>query len=147
MALMIPPFGLAVTHSISNDFDWTIEQAYTRLRDVHRIIADRGKATCDHLDEIAAGPTWGTQAKRNPVKCPRFDNFLLAGADVCHSLIEVVNMCATVERLLDGLNWARSAEFQSWSVAYCHQTQSSAQNNLVLVQPRSRPGERAQFEI
>jgi hypothetical protein len=68
---------------------------------------------------------------------------------------EVVNMCATVERLLDALQWANEYRFSGHLVKVCHPTASSNKkdgdtgldNDLVLI-PRSVGAEKiARFEV
>lgn len=69
------------------------------------------------------------------------------------SLIAVINQCATLERLLDVLEWAQSdPELAAFSVEHCHPTTSSTQsagqkaigdNDLVLI---GSDGHRARFE-
>lgn len=52
---------------------------------------------------------WGTHFKRVRVDLPRDARpLLMRAAEDHHSLAEVVNQCATMERLLDALAWART---------------------------------------
>jgi hypothetical protein len=64
-----------------------------------------------------------------------------------HSLVEVINQCATMERLIDALEWANSTYT---NVEKCHPTTSSENtgggpdNDLILV---AVSGKKARFEI
>jgi hypothetical protein len=68
-----------------------------------------------------------------------------------HSLTEVYNQCATMERLLDALEWAQTEDsvLNRYEVVLCHPTTSSVpgiadDHDLVLV---DREGAKAKFEI
>lgn len=68
-----------------------------------------------------------------------------------HSLTEVYNQCASIERLLDALQWAQGEAYglNDYHVVQCHPTTSSAagdpyDNELVLVGPA---GGLARFEV
>lgn len=64
-----------------------------------------------------------------------------------HNLVEVVNQCATIERLLDAMSWALAQDqMADATVAVCHATTSSGENenDLMLVLP---DGTFANFEV
>lgn len=68
-----------------------------------------------------------------------------------HSLTEVYNQCATIERLLDALEWAQTegSGLNRYAVVLCHPTTSSVpgvadDHDLVLVGPE---GAKAKFEV
>lgn len=64
-----------------------------------------------------------------------------------HNFVEVVNQCATIERLLDAMNWALTEGAMADAiVAVCHATTSSGENenDLMLVLP---DGTFANFEV
>jgi len=66
-----------------------------------------------------------------------------------HSLTEIINQCATMERLIDALTWAKR-KWPGCIVERCHPTTSSRKqqghldNDLVL---RLRNGRRLRFEV
>lgn len=90
--------------------------------------------------------------KRVRVELPPDDRpRLVCEADVSHSLAEVMNQCATMERLLDALAWAQTdaSGLSTFNVAVCHPTTSSAgddttDNDLILT---ALDGRCARFEV
>lgn len=72
--------------------------------------------------------TWGSDAKREHVVLPVADRPQLVSKDVAeHSFVEVMNQCATLERLLDTLAWIDTvAELHKVMVVVCNPTTSSA---------------------
>lgn len=94
---------------------------------------------------------WGRRAKRTHADLPVHDRPALVGRALrTQNLAELIDMCATVERLIDALAWAETA-LPGWHVRACHPTTSgssrqveSPDNDLVLEGPR---GEEARFEV
>jgi hypothetical protein len=96
---------------------------------------------------------WGVAVKRIRVDLPAEGRpKLIASTISSHSLIEAMNQCATMERLLDALAWAQTGEsgLSNAQVQVCHPTTSSAKgsgvmdNDLVLV---GSDGAMARFEV
>lgn len=122
--------------------------AEKRVREAHRFLVEAAKASVkDHRRH----PTnsWGQLTKRDKVVFESAARPSLIGCEVHdHSFAEIVNQCATMERLLDALTWAQG-EFAGWVVTTCHPTTSSARgeehdHDLVLSGP---DGTQAHFEI
>jgi hypothetical protein len=125
---------------------WTIVAAREHLESAHHFLARHGKTTLKEAAELDDAEGWGARVKRKGVSCPSNDLVLVHHDKTQHNLAEVVNMCATVERLIDALTWAES-EFMGWVVAFCHPTQTSGtgENDLVLMNPENK--KRARFEV
>jgi hypothetical protein len=141
---MIPAFGTAIVPMNKQSMTWTIQMAHDHLSEARAVLATEAQRTLETVAKFDVGKNWGTSIKREPVKC-KADN----GVELHHSLAEVVNMAATVERLLDALQWAATSEFSGYTVEACHPTQTSkvGQNDLVLVERQDQTGCRARFEV
>lgn len=121
------------------------------LRDAHHFLAEAARKLVPELSEPSTA-RWGTQAKRRKVRLASPRPKLLREAREEHSFAEVMNQCATIERLLDALEWIMSeTAFDRWTVEVCHPTTSSStpkdrarENDLVLESPE---GARARFEV
>jgi hypothetical protein len=86
---------------------------------------------------------WGTAVRRKGLFLPDgLDSrpLLLQSTKPDHNVMEVVNSCATVERLLDALDWAKKNGCANWSIERCHPTTGT----LVL---KSGDGKAARFEM
>lgn len=113
----------------------TIEDVRRDLREAHEFLA-----TCcaEHMKtprEISS--SWGTRLKRAPVSLSRGGRPSVIEKEK-EQLSEIINMIATVERLLGALSWFRERqEFRDLRVRICHPTTSSApgENDLVLDDP------------
>lgn len=124
-----------------------------KLREAHRFLAFHGtlalrQAAQEH-DQITY---WGTNVKRTKVLLPSSDRPELIDASIHeHSLTEVYNQCATMERMIDALQWALEA-LPGYGVLRCHPTTSSQKsdvsdipdNDIVLA---GLSGEIARFEV
>lgn len=128
----------------------TIQSYRKELQEAHRYLSERGAAAL----RSAAGPTasgrWGAEAKRVKVCLPETNRPVWIGEGINeHSLVEVINQCANMERLLDALHWAESeSNLKKCVVERCHPTTSSVSgyeddNDLVLL----GKGLEARFEI
>ena len=120
------------------------------IRDAHDVLAARGIEAVNRAALGADLPGWGGRFKRVRVELPPEDRpVLLRDANKTHSLVEIANQCATMERLLDGLRWAASDKVLSeWTVVTCHPTTSSGvgekEHDLELAGP---DGAQAWFEL
>lgn len=124
-----------------------------QLRAAHGVLVARAKQTARNIADLAERDRWGTDAKRELVALTAEDRrpALLVGAAEKHSFAEVVNQCATIERMMDALRWAAGHDdFAGWTVAACHPTTSSKKaaghlnHDLVLAGP---DGALARFEV
>jgi hypothetical protein len=125
------------------------------LREVHGYLSDCGKRAIRLAAELVGDGAWGSETKRLRVHLTHEGRpYLVPRRLLHHNLIEVVNQCATLERLIDLLEWINrpTSGFDGFSVVKCHPTTSSDKgtdkttqdHDLVLVGPR---GETACFEI
>ncbi|MCL4750465.1 MAG: hypothetical protein KJ015_09905 [Myxococcales bacterium] len=129
----------------------TVSALVADLRDAHDFLAEAARKLVPELSEPSTA-RWGTQAKRRKVRLASPRPKLLRDARDAHSFAEVMNQCATIERLLDVLEWiGGEAAFNRWTVEVCHPTTSSStqrdrgrENDLVLESP---DGARARFEV
>lgn len=88
-----------------------------------------------------AGPSWGVQMKRLSVDLTPAPSRPAAICKGAERMGEVVNMVATLERLVAAIWWfERQPEFEALRVKECHPTTSSSteSNDLVLVDAMSR---------
>lgn len=144
--------SLTAAHGVSGVL--TLTCCHALLLDAHNYLARRGMDAARRAVRVDDASTWGTDFKRVRVELPPIGRpELVHDAAAHHSLAEVMNQCATMERLLDALSWAQTdaSGMSSWSVTLCHPTTSSApgdgsaaDHDLVLVGPA---GEAAWFEV
>ncbi|HUN56276.1 MAG TPA: hypothetical protein VMU29_14080 [Smithella sp.] len=116
----------------------TFEEALLSLREAHRFLVSRAKAaiTASELDEYH----WGASVKRLPVKL-NYDNVPNLIGKTEEKLVEVINIAATVERLIDGIEWfAAQPENQGYFILECHPSTSdeSSGNDLVMIDGNNR---------
>lgn len=127
-------------------------EALAELRAAHQYLVDHATRA---LSAYAVGDSayWGTQLKRIRVQFPTGERPRLIDISIRdHSLTEVYNQCATMERLIDGMQWALTA-LPDYDVLRCHPTTSSVQDgnrdgipdhDLVLI---NSDGVLARFEV
>ena len=96
----------------------TVAKATDEISKAHDAWAEAARTTLRSLAEKAA-ERWGIQSKREPVKSP---NATLGGDQ---PLSEILNQCATMERLLDALRWATTELPHYNEVRVAHPTTSS----------------------
>ena len=126
------------------------------LRAAHQYLVSAARTTVPRLLELPAA-SWGAAAKREHVLLADDDRPSLVPATVMnHSFVEVMNQCATLERLIDTLTWtAAHDELHGAVVTRCNPTTSSAprpkdtprdadDHDLVL---RDQAGLRWRFEV
>jgi hypothetical protein len=123
-----------------------------RLRHAHDYLAERGASALQRAAGISARAGWGCSVKRERVTLPAEGKPSdIPRGVTSHSLAEIINQCATVERLLDVIAWAQteSSGLSSFDVQCCHPTTSSvterenSEHDLVLIGPASE----ARFEV
>ena len=120
----------------------------------HEALCQAGHEAARRAAALRPSASWGSNFKRERVKLtpPKEQRpLLLQNAADEHNLVEVVNQCATMERMIDALTWAASeASFAGWEVLAYHPTTSSTtknpdlNNDIVLGGPNR---ERARFEV
>jgi hypothetical protein len=147
---MIRDFGLHCRYEQCKTIT-DLAAAHEWLQDAHDKLARVAQEQLTKLSDLNLGE-WGTEVKRKAVKCPPSDNPLLNADGSEHNLSEVMNMCATVERLLDALDWAKT-DFAGYQIELCHPTTGANpqalrfdtfDNDLML---RDEAGNRARFEV
>jgi hypothetical protein len=126
-----------------------ISRLHDELRAAHDYLAEAAKLTAARLPELLVS-SWGSAAKRTAVRLVGRKPSRVSDHVVDHSFAEIVNQCATLERLLDALRWAETAGsgLREYHVLLCNPTTSSSagldDHDLVLRGPR---GECAKFEV
>lgn len=139
-------------------YEVSIAECYRDVKEAHDYLSVQGAKAIELASGAAGSPQWGSRVKRLNVSLPQSGRPLLIDVDVKkfeHNLTEVMNQCATIERLLDTLMWAQADEsgLAQFRVVSCHPTTSSTQvegkkpggdNDLVLM---SASGQHARFEI
>lgn len=109
----------------------TFNDALSRLRQAHGFLVSRAKATLLASDVDDA--RWGSALKRSPVKLDEGDVPPLIGKPD-EKLGEVINIAATVERLVDAIQWfAAQPENAGYSILECHPSTSDESNGNDLV--------------
>ena len=120
-----------------------------QVEQAHRFLVEAAKETIAQLQAVGE-EEWGETVKRRYVVLtgkPR--PYLVPETVGRHSFAEVVNQCATIERLLDALRWSQDA-LPGYKVEVCNPTTSSQKteqgrdNDLILIGPS---GEVCCFEV
>ena len=132
-------------------FGKEVEAVLDELSETHRYLAAQGAITATEAALTNPDRYWGSQMKLTRVRLPDGGKpDCVPGVVSDHSLIEVINQCATLERLIDTLEWASTNLPEFTFVECCHPTTSSQKsgdtgdNDLIL---RSQNGECLRFEI
>lgn len=130
----------------------TLEECRSAVQEAHAYLTQQGMEAVELAFAVRDGRYWGTEAKRVRVRLPEGERPKLVSPEIGeHNLVEVINQCATMERLLDALEWAQSSAsgLSEFLVERCHPTTSSSytdeeDHDLVLVGP---DGAKAKFEV
>lgn len=120
-------------HVIEPFTNSSFADALENLRTAHRYLVSRAKAAISDTDFDDS--RWGTSVKRSPVPLNVGDVPRLIGKPQ-EKLGEVINIAATVERLMDAIAWfAKSTENEGCSILECHPSTSDETNgnDLVLI--------------
>lgn len=140
MAHLVTPIDVDLDESLA------IREVLEQLQSAHRYLVRLGAEAVQKASDITANGAWGTQQKRMKITFPDGDRpALISDTHKVHTLIEVINQCATMERLIDALIWA-SKSLPDYRVVRCHPTTSSIagqdkmipDNDIVLVNPEGR---------
>lgn len=130
----------------------TLQECHSAVQKAHDYLVRTGVEAVRRAFEVQSTGYWGTEVKRVRVLLPR-DEWpeLVSSETEEHNLVEVINQCATMERLLDTLEWAQGAgsKLADSLVERCHPTTSSSyadeeDHDLVLVAPDRT---KAKFEV
>ena len=123
----------------------SLADCYQQIKAAHDYLAQQGRTALEKAWQMELVGQWGSQVKRVRVELPNVSRPVAVPVDIPdHSLIEVINQYATMERLLETLLWAQSTEsgLSDYHIAVCHPTTSSDKNNtlrsdhdLVLIGP------------
>lgn len=111
------------------------DDALERLKRAHRFLVSQARTTL-----LASGVDdafWGIGLKRSPVRLDEGDIPSLIGKSE-EKLGEVINIAATVERLMDSIQWfAAQPEYKRCSILECHPSTSDEANgnDVVIVDP------------
>jgi hypothetical protein len=130
----------------------TLEGCWRDVKEAHDYLARRGTNALEGARGAENPLRWGSRIKRVRVSFPEGERPRLIDPKLNeHNLVEVVNQCATMERLLDALEWAGSKDsgLAAFAVERCHPTTSSSagddeDHDLVLIGPG---GQKAKFEV
>lgn len=123
------------------------------VRDARDYLATHGAEAIRKASGAQGRPDWGSSTKRIRVSLPDGPRPALISSETReHNLVEVINQCATMERLLDALDWAQTEPSLSGHlVERCHPTTSGSKgheedHDLVLIAP-DETGTKAKFEV
>ena len=125
------------------------------LRAAHAYLAEHGVRAFKRAAELGPSARWGQSVKRLHVELPSDSRPELAEAAPSeHSITEVYNQCANVERLIDAVKWCLSpaSKFSDGVGLACHPTTSSGRvtppdhedHDLVV---RGADGQLGYFEV
>jgi hypothetical protein len=120
-----------VPHVVGQIQDRSLTEAVAELDTAHRYLVACARAA---VAQPASGDRWGIDAKRVLVSLSLPGRPSLIGKS-SERLGELINIAATIERLLDALAWfSARAEFSGYRVVQCHPSTSAtaAGNDLVL---------------
>jgi hypothetical protein len=112
--------------------------ALQRLRAAHSYLVSRAKEAINAAD--FAESSWGTSVKRSPVRLNVGDVPPLIGKSE-ERLGEVINIAATVERLIDAIGWfAAQPQCEGYKILECHPSTSDEAdgNDLVIIDPTGK---------
>ncbi len=122
-----------------------ISEVLKNLRNAHEYLAKLGIETLQKTHDISTAHNWGSAIKRISIIFPDGERpELISISHNKHLLIEVINQCATMERLIDALEWAHKS-LPDYHLLRCHPTTSSQKsgssaipdNDIFLIQPSS----------
>jgi hypothetical protein len=105
-----------------------LQKKLDELRAAHAYLAKHGARALKRAAELGPSARWGQSVKRLRVELPSDSRPELTGAAPSeHSITEVYNQCANVERLIDAVKWCLSpaSKFSDGLGLACHPTTSS----------------------
>src|SRR4051794_14751603 len=94
----------------SNGDHKTLAVCEAEVREARDYLATLGAEAIRRASESQGGHGWGSSVKRARVILPEEGRrpTLISDDTREHNLVEVVNQCATMERLIDALVWAQT---------------------------------------
>jgi hypothetical protein len=115
----------------------SFSDALQRLVAAHSHLVSRAKEAINASD--FAESRWGSSVKRSPVSLKVGAVPPLIGKSE-ERLGEVINIAATVERLIDAITWFSKKHGEGYSILECHPSTSDEAdgNDLVIIDPRGR---------
>lgn len=119
------------------------------LQAAHDFLAEAAMQTARLLPDLERA-MWGVRAKRTAVRLAGPRPARISEHVAEHSFAEIVNQCATLERLLDAMRWVETegSGLRQHDVLLCNPTTSSStqddDHDLVL---RGPDGDLAKFEV
>jgi hypothetical protein len=116
----------------------TFDSALQRLRVAHSYLVSRAKQAVNTSDFDET--RWGASVKRSPVRLNVGDVPPLIGKPE-ERLGEVINIAATVERLIDAIAWfAAQPHGECYSILECHPSTSDEAdgNDLVIIDAQGK---------
>ena len=114
-----------------------VEAVREQLWEAHQFLVSAAKRTIGRFNAVEPAE-WGAALKRTKVELADDPPHLVRHASKVHAFAEVVNQCATLERLMDALKWSGEM-LPDFDVQTCHPTTSSLKqdtepdNDLILV--------------
>ena len=106
----------------------SLDQAPQQLQEAHQQLVAYGQTTVMKLKHLNPAER-GSEAKRIQANLPNQRTPLLQDASREKALTEVINQRATVERLLDAINWILRTSNNA-TLVLCHPTTSSGGSGL-----------------
>ena len=109
-----------------------LHEMLDKLCAAHKYLAEHGARAFTRAGELGRSEKWGQSVKRIRVELPSDGRPELAkDAPPEHSITEVYNQCATVERLIDAVKWCLlpASKFSEGLGLVCHPTTSSGKSN------------------
>lgn len=148
---------LDMPHLVEVIASLSLAETTARLQLAHDYLVEQAQKALVEAN-VSDSRSWGASMKRIKVELPTPPKGIPEKLGR-QNLVEIINQCATIERLLHTLAWAMSDEsgFRDWSVKYCHPTTSSYKqkeedpdepqqdNDLVLYSAQG--GSQAFFEV
>ncbi len=109
------------TFHLINSTKGSLAEVLRELKEAHRFVVGH----CQLPVPAAHNMQWAIEMKRTRISLPVQNRPALVGKD-SEQLFEAVNLLATVERLIDALEWfAHHDEFKDMTVLACHPSTSS----------------------
>ena len=117
----------------TEEFD--LQKMLDELRAAHAYLAEHGARAFMRAAELGPSARWGQSVKRLHVGLPSDNRPELAEAAPSeHSITEVYNQCANVERLIDAVKWCLTpaSKFSDGLGLACHPTTSGGSSGSCL---------------
>ena len=117
-------------HLIHPLFDIELAEALAQLKSAHSHLGNATQTCIRSLAENA--DSWGVEGKRLSVDLRGGDVPTLIGKEE-ERLTEVINLAATIERLIAAIQWFSESEpHHHLTIRECHPTTSDGGNDLIL---------------